>query len=209
MSAPAPSSGRQILLAFAVGALLALLFPFSSWTRGSLGRADWYHLDNGYESAAAMADDHDRISALAGGLLAQEPGAVLHLGCGNGLLVDRLAHDAPGSIPYGVTAASAGPQHARELCEEHGLNVLPGDPFGAEEAWPTGREYSLVLLDPSELAQAPAEQRAFLLPLLRERAGRILLRVRPGVSLRDSARAAGLAVATADPEARVAVARVP
>lgn len=199
---------QQMLLAFVVGGVLALLLPFSSWTRGSLGRGDWYHRDNGFESTAAMDEHHDLVARMAGGLLAREPGPVLDLGCGNGLLVDRLAHDAPGSTPFGVTTAPEGPAHARELCEEHGLNILPGAPFAEESAWPTGREYSLVLLDPSALAAAPPEQRAWLHDLLARRARNILLHVRPGVSLKDAAAQAGFAVATAEPDARVAVARV-
>lgn len=197
-----------MLLAFVVGGLLALLLPFSSWTRGSLGRGEWYHRDNGFESASAMDEHHDLVARMAGGLLAREPGPVLDLGCGNGLLVDRLAHDAPGSTPFGVTTAPEGPVHARELCEEHGLSILPGDPFAEEAAWPTGREYALVLLDPAALAAAPPEQRAWLLDLLARRARHVLLHVRPGVSLKDAAAQAGFAVATAEADARVAVARV-
>lgn len=197
-----------MFLAFVVGGVLALLLPFSSWTRGSLGRAEWYHRDNGFESAAAMDEHHDRVAALAGGLLAREPGPVLDLGCGNGVLVDRLAHEAPGSTPFGVTTALDGPKHARELCEEHGLDILPGDPLTEESAWPTGREYALVLLDPSAMAASPPGQRAWLLDMLDRRARHILLHVRPGVSLKDAAAQAGFVVTTAEADARVAVARV-
>jgi SAM-dependent methyltransferase len=120
----------------------------------------WLHTDNGFRSGAAMRQAHDEIVRLAVRSLRECRGPVLDLGCGNGVLLDRIARRAgvPGA---GIELDDTRIEHGRALYPE--IAFQQGDLFE-----PFDGEYALVLISAARLIERPGLS-------LRVRARRVML----------------------------------
>jgi hypothetical protein len=135
----------------------------------------WFATDNGFATVAAMDRAHQPIVKLAGPALAENPGPVLDLGCGNGALLKRLLETQPAIVPFGVDSDAARIAHAQELLPQFADHLVAGNLFDLESFWPEGRRYALVLLMPGRLLEVAPARAAALRDRLRACCDRVLL----------------------------------
>jgi methyltransferase family protein len=138
-------------------------------------RAQWYATDNGFSTVAAMEISHEPILRIANSVLATNPGTVLDLGCGNGVLLQRLLDANPSIVPFGVDLEASRIAHARELLPRFADNFVAGDLLDLESIWPEGRSYALALLMPGRLLEATPDRAAQLRTRLRSQCDRVLI----------------------------------
>jgi SAM-dependent methyltransferase len=175
--------------------------------------AEWYSTDNGFSTVAAMDSSHAAIAATANRLLAQTPGRVLDLGCGNGALLKRLADANPHIVPFGVDIGASRIAHARELLPDFAENFIAGNLFDAKSLWSEGQRYVLAMLMPGRLLEATPDEVALLKSRLKAQCDHVLIYAygdwltRFG-ELKDLAEAAGLEIVDIDNRRAIGVARV-
>ena len=138
-------------------------------------RPDWYATDNGFPSVTAMEHAHAPIVALAVATLGDAAGAVLDLGCGNGVLLARLREACPGIVPYGVDSQPDRIARAQEVLPGFAAHFWVEDLFEGAAPWRGGRPYALALLMPGRLLETDAAHAARLRERLRTQCARILV----------------------------------
>jgi hypothetical protein len=138
------------------------------------------HEDNGFVSAAAMHAIHAPLVELAAQVVLDPAHAVLDLGCGNGLLVDKICRIS-NAMPFGI---DLDPDKCRRAQRLHPSGTWKcGDVFSERSIW--FRPYRLVLLSAARLAEATADQRAALLSSIQATAEYLLVYAYPGTILDD------------------------
>jgi hypothetical protein len=173
----------------------------------------WYATDNGFSTAAAMDAAHAPILALAKRALAEHPGPVLDLGCGNGALLKKVLDANPSLTPFGIDVDPGRVAHARELLPRFADNFAAGNLFDTESLWPDDRRYTLALLMPGRLLEATPAQAARLRTRLKSQCDRVLIYAygdwltRHG-SLKGLAETAGLKLFAGDEHAPAGLAEV-
>lgn len=138
-------------------------------------RPSWYVGDNGFASIAAMDNAHRPVVEGAIAALAGASGDVVDLGCGNGVLLEKIAAAVPGVVPYGIDIEPVRIEHARLLQSKRATNFVAGDVFGDDQLWPDGRRYALAILMPGRLVEAGPERGSALLHRLRTHCDCVLL----------------------------------
>lgn len=121
---------------------------------------NWLHTDNGFPDALSMEIAHAPILDLAHRTLARHATAapaVIDLGCGNGLLLGKLARRVPGLVPYGIDRDPDRIGRARDLSPDHAGNFQAGDLFDAPRLWPATQRFALAILMLGRLHGADAE----------------------------------------------------
>lgn len=148
-----------------------LAFPYiGNPIRRRPGAAPASHTDNGFSSAAAMSAAHAPLVSAAAAALAEVPGPVLDLGCGNGILLDRIARRT-GMSTCGIDADAAKIGRARSL---HPTSTFTaGDLFTTGEVWE--QSYALALISAARLAEASAERLDQLARRFSTRVSRVLV----------------------------------
>jgi hypothetical protein len=163
-------------------------------------RPDWYHLDNGFSSRAAMDAQHRPLVALARRHLAGVRGHVLDLGCGNGALLQKICRDAEGLIPCGVDIQEGPLEHARALHPDFAAGFILRDFFDLT-LWLDARRYAMVILMVGRLHEVSRNRAEALLTSITTRCDRLMvyayrgwsreglesLASRAGLQLQDSA----------------------
>ncbi|HYK05826.1 MAG TPA: methionine biosynthesis protein MetW [Thermoanaerobaculia bacterium] len=107
------------------------------------------HVDNGFSTSAAMEAAHGPLVELAAAALSATPGAVLDLGCGNGVLLAKIAARVPVAA-YGIEADAAKVVRARAL--HRNVAFTTGDLFSNDGIW--DRPYGLVVVSSARLSEA-------------------------------------------------------
>lgn len=131
-----------------------LAFPYmGNPVRRRPGAVPASHADNGFSSALAMSAAHAPLLSAAAAALAHVPGPVLDLGCGNGVLLDKIARRT-GVPTYGIDADVGKIGRARAL--HPGSTFTAGDLFTTDEIWEPS--YALALISAARLAEASAER---------------------------------------------------
>jgi hypothetical protein len=143
--------------------------------REQLAKAPWYATDNGFSTVAAMDRAHEPILKMANRVLAENPGLVLDLGCGNGALLKKLLDANPSITPFGTDRQTDRIAHARELLPRFADNFVAGDLFDMESLWPEGRSYALALLMPGRLLEVAPDRAARLRARLQNQCDRVLI----------------------------------
>jgi len=176
--------------------------------------AAWYASDNGFSTVAGMDAAHAPLVAAAGPALAEKPGLVLDLGCGNGALLKKLHQTHPAVVPVGIDVDAERIAHARQLLPQFAEHVVAGNLFDVDALWPEGRRYALAVLMPGRLLEVTPDRAAWLRARLASHCDRILIYnyhdswlARYG-SLQSLATAAGLAVTSVKEDLAVGFAKV-
>ena len=126
-------------------------------------RLAWYHSDNGFASRQAMDVAHGPIVELAVSTLGERPGAVLDLGCGNGVLLKKVRDRMKANVlPFGIDVEPSRIRHARDLLPAFASHFQVGNMFSAEPPWQTRSDYALVLLAVRRLLEVRPEDAARL-----------------------------------------------
>ncbi len=136
---------------------------------------DWYAADNGFTSTAAMTTAHGPIVAAALAVLPANGGAVLDLGCGNGVLLQKICQANPAVVPFGLEINNGRVAHAHQLHPTFAANFLTADLFTCDEIWSSGRQYTLAILMPGRLLEVSTEQADKLRARLHTQCDHILL----------------------------------
>lgn len=134
----------------------------------------WYASDNGFSSRLAMDKTHRPIVELAAAL-AGRFGNVLDLGCGNGILLDKVRQANPDIVPFGLELEAGRVEHARQLYPDYAGNFCQGNMFDSEWPWLDGRRYTLALLMPGRLLEADPDRAAWLKTRLKQRCDHLLI----------------------------------
>ncbi len=141
---------------------------------------DWYYADNGFRSREAMDLYHEPILELAAVPLSQAAGNVLDLGCGNGVLVEKICRCNHDLIPWGVDRSRHKIAHARLLFPRFGDNFVVSNIFNDCPVWSEDHEFQLVCLMLGRLIEVTSEQAKKLLKSIRHRARNLLVYVYEG-----------------------------
>jgi len=157
---------------------------------------------------------HEPVLKAANVVLAQNPGMVLDLGCGNGALLKKLLDANPSIIPFGIDIEASRIAHAHGLLPTFTDNLVAGDLFDTESVWVEGRRYGMALLMPGRLLEVTPDKAARLRSRLQAQCDRILIYTygdywlaRHG-SLEVLAKAAGLEVVDVGKDSIVGFARI-
>jgi hypothetical protein len=122
-----------------------IVFPYTRARQ--LAPPAWLHTDNGFRSAAAMRHAHDEIVRLAVRSLREDRGPVVDLGCGNGVLLDRISRRA--DVPAtGIELDGARVEHGRTLYPA--IAFQQGDLFE-----PFDGDHALALMSAARLIERP------------------------------------------------------
>ena len=172
---------------------------------------EWYFTDNGFSSYAAMDRAHNPIVQLAVAAIAGQSGNVLDLGCGNGVLLNKICEANAELVPFGIDHDSRKIDHARTLFPTFAENFMIGDIFSSSPIWWSGRRYALAILMPGRLLEVTPQQSATLKARLKEHCDRVLVYAYDDWlakygSLESLARAAGLLLLSLDADATASLA---
>ena len=135
---------------------------------------DWHHLDNGFSSRYGMDAQHEPIVALARRELAGVSGNVLDLGCGNGILLEKICRDRDGLIPWGCDTRTGVLEHAAAILPRFAGNFVQRNLFDPE-LWQSGRRYALAILMVGRLEEARGPKAEALLASIAAHCDRLLL----------------------------------
>jgi trans-aconitate methyltransferase len=163
-----------------------------------------YYLDNGFPSAAVMAQYHTPIVEIIQQLGLSREARVLDLGCGNGALLARLSLDRPDLVPCGVERDSERLSFVRTLFPEGKGEWYAGDLLNCAEPWVGGRRYAAALLMVGRLTEAKENEVHMLRQRLRGQVEHIVGYAYPDWLLRYESFAALCAAAAAAPIGKLA-----
>jgi hypothetical protein len=170
---------------------------------------EWYYADNGFSSRQGMDLFHEPILKLAAENLRQATGNVLDLGCGNGVLVNKICQRNGDLIPWGMDISSANIAHAQLLTPRFSDNFVVSDIFDDCRAWSANREFQLVILSLVRLTEVDAGRAEKLLSLIRAHAMNLLVYAYDGDgSLEDLARKTGVTLSGQQLGENVAIAHL-
>ncbi len=136
---------------------------------------DWYAADNGFVSVTAMTKAHEPIVAAVTAVLSPHGGSVLDLGCGNGALLQKIRRANPAVAPFGLELDDGRIAHARQLHPTFADNFLTGNLLTNNAIWPPERQYTMAILMPGRLLEAPPKQADQLRQRLRTQCDHILV----------------------------------
>jgi len=166
-------------------------------------RSSRYYLDNGFPSAAAMAQYHAPIVAVIASLGLPRGGRVLDLGCGNGALLARLRRLRPDIIPCGIERIAERLSFADTLFPSGSGEWHLGNIFTCAEPWADERSYAAALLMVGRLTEAERDKVQALRQRLRRQAKHIVGYAYPDWLLRYGNFAALCAAAGVTPSAEL------
>jgi hypothetical protein len=152
-----------------------------SYLRGThelaqITKPDWYHLENGFSSRAAMDDAHQQILEIAVERLHASGSAVLDLGCGNGALLQKLCARMSTCVPFGVERVAERLQRVSFLLPIHAGNFVRGDFFSDETLSSlASRRYALAILMLGRLQEETADRVSALKAFLRRQCDDVLV----------------------------------
>ncbi len=142
---------------------------------GKTNSPAWYAADNGFASVRAMDEAHAPVVRAAAAALGGPGGAVLDLGCGNGVLLERLVAAAPGVVPFGIDRDPVRIEHAQTLHRKFANHFAAGDMFDDERLWAGGRRFALAVVMPGRLLETDTTRAAALRERLRSRCDQVLV----------------------------------
>lgn len=90
---------------------------------------DWQFTDNGFYSRYGMDSSHAPIVELAKRILIDQSGSVLDLGCGNGILVQKICEERSDLVPFGIDCTAEKIEHAIALGTGPAENFFVGNLF--------------------------------------------------------------------------------
>jgi len=176
----------------------------------------WIYVDNGFRSREAMDRAHARIVELSVNALqlcgGAENASVLDLGCGNGMLLSKIAGRLR-NIPYGIDVRPHCIAHAKSLMPEYFSNFYAGDMFRSMMPWESRRRYDLIILMIGRLLEVCKETAMELLAEIKSNGGQLLIYSYDNVEQRwkrsflEIAQSFGLTVSDFDVEGNLALAR--
>jgi SAM-dependent methyltransferase len=105
--------------------------------------------DNGFSTLQAMEQSHDALLTALKSLA--PPKNVLDLGCGNGLLLEKICRLFPGAVPHGVELDTTRAMRAYDLLQGLGGFVYPGSLYDLS-LW--DKSYDLNVFMPGRIAPA-------------------------------------------------------
>ncbi|MEA2489213.1 MAG: hypothetical protein QOH21_1005 [Acidobacteriota bacterium] len=147
-----------------------LAFPYSRSVVEEIDRGTAAYRDNGFSTVEAMDAAHAPLVDLAVEALAQQAGPVLDLGCGNGLLLDKIRQRL--SVPiHGVDADADKIHRARSLYPAG--TFMAGDLFTSESIWQ--RSYALALISAARIHEASDDAVSQLATSIALHASRLIL----------------------------------
>jgi 2-polyprenyl-3-methyl-5-hydroxy-6-metoxy-1,4-benzoquinol methylase len=139
----------------------------------------WRYADNGFTSFTTMEELHQPLLTMAREALAGKSGNVLDLGCGNGILLNKICSGRPDLTPHGIDSNGLALDHARQLQPELPAKFLQGDLFEIE-SWASGNQrYTLAILMLGRLVEVPTESALRLLNQLQVSCEQVLVYVYP------------------------------
>ncbi len=179
----------------------------------SFFREEWYHADNGFSSRQDMDVCHQPIVKLAKEILARGDGAVLDLGCGNGVLLKSICDVNNNLVPWGVDVSSVAIAHARMLMPHYTENFVVSDIFDECLVWAEDRAFELVILMLGRLTEVPGERSEALVRRIRGQAKNLLVYAYDDYaavygSLEELARRAGVTLSARGTDPNVGMARL-
>jgi SAM-dependent methyltransferase len=170
---------------------------------------EWYYADNGFSSREGMDLFHEPIEKLAVATLSQATGNVLDLGCGNGVLVNKICQRNGDLIPWGVDISSPNIAHARLLTSRFSDNFVVSDIFDDCVVWTENHEFQLVILSLVRLTEVDQGRAEKLLRRIREHAKTLLVYAYDGDgSLQELARKTGVTLSGQQLGENVAIAQL-
>ncbi|HDR7761366.1 methionine biosynthesis protein MetW [Bacillus cereus] len=120
--------------------------------------SDWYFLNNGFKSDFDMSIAHQSIIELATSILANQPGTIMDLGCGNGALLKKIMEMNTQVVPYGIEKDVDKIANVQQLLPSHTANFVTGDIYNPESLRVFDQTYTIMLLMPGRLLEASSEQ---------------------------------------------------
>jgi hypothetical protein len=114
---------------------------------------DWYFLDNGFASAFGMDSAHEPIVQFVSNHLTERSGSILDLGCGNGVLLQKITNAKRCIIPYGIEISLEKVKHAGLLMPKHRENFHVGSMFCEDLLSILDKSFELVLLMPGRFLE--------------------------------------------------------
>lgn len=132
-------------------------------------------MDNGFATAADMEKAHQPIVQVANEYLANNPGNVLDIGCGNGVLLQKLLDSNPSNVPFGIDCEADRIAHARARLPQFAENFVCGNVYNTASIWPEDRQYTLVLLMPGRLLEVAPDWADRLRSLIHRHCRRVLI----------------------------------
>ena len=109
---------------------------------------------NGFASPAGMAASHEPIKQLAKQALnGSQALSVLDLGCGNGMLLRKIAIET-GATPFGFELEESKARYAHRLLRRFGGEVKTANIFTAQWPWPD-RAFDLAIVPITAFLDAP------------------------------------------------------
>jgi len=139
----------------------------------------WRYTDNGFSSLRRMHEAHRPIVNLARRRLVKSKGAILDLGCGNGILLQKICARRGGLIPYGIDKSSDAIARAKLIAPSFAANFYVNDMF-ASITWLAESRFELAMLMLGRLTEVPRAAADRMMEVLRANCERILVYVYPG-----------------------------
>jgi hypothetical protein len=170
---------------------------------------EWLYRDNGFQSRVEMERRHAPVIALARKLSNGIRGMILDLGCGNGLLVQRICAGRKDLIPCGSDNNRKAIEHARSMWPRAESDFSESDIY-AENVWAGGKRYVLALLSINRLIEAGPQRARRLIDNIETYCSRFIVYRYPeatGDTLEDLAKRAGLTLGEVNSDGTVAVVR--
>lgn len=139
----------------------------------------WRYADNGFRSFTTMEELHQPLLTMAREALAGKSGNVVDLGCGNGILLNKICAGRHDLTPHGIDSNGLALGHARQLQPELAAKFLQGDLFEIE-SWASGNQrYTLAILMLGRLLEVPTESAMRVLKQLQVSCDQVLVYVYP------------------------------
>ncbi len=135
----------------------------------------WYYKDNGFSSLSAMDEAHLPILHFMKDALPKQKATVLDLGCGNGILLQKIAQTYPQTTPFGLDIVAENIRHAQQLQTAYATHFVCGDMFKPSIFTQLDVQFDLVALMLGRLAEVDNTAQDFLKNFLKEKARRILV----------------------------------
>ena len=125
-------------------------------------KCEWYYSDNGFSSLEAMTQAHRAVVDAACAVLNGTGGSIIDLGCGNGVLVCRIAQRNGLKECYGVDLSARCIEHARVISRQRHARFLVGDLFSLPMSPLKTKHFRMALIMPGRMLEVE-EQRALQL----------------------------------------------